>query len=170
MDNIENKEVVDKVKESDDEILSDNIKQVDNFVKTNNNKGLVLVMVLLILTFCGGSYYFLVLDTPVPEKIIKIDDKDMKSEYRMSGNSLEDFDLYFLKLENEEENKVYSPLSIKYALAMLSEGAGGNTKAQIDAVIGDYISKKYSNNKHMSFANAMFIRNSFKKNIKKCPE
>ena len=92
--------------------------------------------------------------------------KEVKSEYRMSGNSLEAFDLYFLQLENEEKNKVYSPLSIKYALEMLAEGADGDTKAQLDAVIGDYKVKKYPNNDHMSFANAMFIRNSFKDNVK----
>ena len=84
----------------------------------------------------------------------------------MTDNSLENFYLSFLKLENEEKNKVYSPLSIKYALGMLSEGANGKTKEQIDAVVGDYSSKSYPNNDHMSFANAMFIRNSFKDSVK----
>ena len=88
-----------------------------------------------------------------------------KSIYRLSGNDLEDFDLYFLKLENSQKNKVYSPLSIKYALFMLADGAKGNTKAQIDAIIGDYKPYAYSNNKNMSFANAMFIKNSYKKSI-----
>ena len=45
---------------------------------------------------------------------------------------------------------------------MLAEGTDGNTKEQLDAIIGDYKAKKYNNNEHMSFANAMFIRNSFK--------
>ena len=94
------------------------------------------------------------------------DAKDVKSEYRMSGNSLENFDLAFLKLENNGKNEIYSPLSIKYALAMLSEGSNGDTKAQIDAIIGDYKGNKYPNSEHMSFANAMFIRNTFKDSIK----
>lgn len=89
------------------------------------------------------------------------------SPYKMHGNSLENFDLYFLKLENEQTNKVYSPLSIKYALQMLSEGAKGNTKEEIDAIIGDYESKKYTNSENMSIANALFVRSSFKENIKK---
>ena len=89
-----------------------------------------------------------------------------KSEFRMTGNSLEKFDLYFLKLENQEKNKVYSPLSIKYALEMLAEGSTGETKEQLDAVIGDYKAKKYDNNDNMSFANAMFIRESFKEEVK----
>lgn len=97
-----------------------------------------------------------VIDTP----------SDIKSNYRMTGNSLEKFDLSFLKLENEEKNKVYSPLSIKYALQMLSEGSSGDTKEQIDAVIGEYETKKYENNDNMSFANAMFIRDIFKDEVK----
>ena len=38
-----------------------------------------------------------------------------------------DFATQFLKLENANKNMVYSPLSIKYALKMLNEGANGNT-------------------------------------------
>ena len=89
------------------------------------------------------------------------------SEYTMKGNSLEDFDLFFLKQENQEENKVYSPLSIKYALAMLADASSGESKDQITSIIGDYKSKKYINSKNLSLANAFFIRNSFKSNVKK---
>ena len=84
----------------------------------------------------------------------------------MSGNSLENFDLAFLKIENEAKNKVYSPLSIKYALEMLAEGADGESKAQLDAIIGDYVAKKYTNSEHMSFANAMFVKENFKEAVK----
>ena len=38
-----------------------------------------------------------------------------ESAYQISDNSLQDFDLYFIQLENETVNKIYSPLSIKYA-------------------------------------------------------
>ena len=89
------------------------------------------------------------------------------SEYTMKGNSLEDFDLFFLKQENSEENKVYSPLSIKYALAMLADASAGESKDQITSIIGDYKSKKYTNSKNLSLANAFFIKNSFKANVKK---
>ena len=97
---------------------------------------------------------------------IKQDATKVTSEYRMSGNSIENFDLAFLRLENGEKNTIYSPLSIKYTLEMLGEGADGDTKAQIDAVIGDYKARKYNNNDHMSFANALFIRDSYKDVIK----
>ena len=87
--------------------------------------------------------------------------------YRMSGNGIENFDLTFLKLENEKKNVLYSPLSIKYSLAMLSDGASGNSQKQINKVIGNYKSPKYTNNKNMSFANAMFIKETLKDSIKK---
>lgn len=97
---------------------------------------------------------------------VDIKNEVKESEYRINGNSLEDFDLYFLQLENEKKNKIYSPLSIKYALAMLNEGADGDSKKQISNVIGDYKSKKYINSKNMSFANALFINNSQKNTVK----
>ena len=88
------------------------------------------------------------------------------SDLIMSGNGLSDFDLKFLKLENDRVNKVYSPLSVKYALQMLSEGAAGDTKYQLDGVIGKYASNKYVNSANMSFANAMFIKDSFKDSVR----
>lgn len=124
-----------------------------------------IVIILLLLVAGGLAYYFLALNKP-KTNTIKKKVKEVKSEYQMSGNDLQDFDLYFLKLENEAKNKVYSPLSIKYALAMLSAGANGQTKEQIDNIIGDYKAKKYPNNEHMSFANAMFIRDTYKDQIK----
>ena len=64
---------------------------------------------------------------------------------------LEQFDLYFLQLENGKQNKIYSPLSIKYALEMLEEGTNGESKTQISSIIGNYEAKKYINSKNMSF-------------------
>ncbi len=94
-------------------------------------------------------------------------EEKQKNDYRMKGNGLEKFDLFFMKLENKEENKVYSPLSIKYALEMLAEGANGETKEQIENIIGDYVARKYTNSKNMSFANGLFVKDSFKDNVKK---
>lgn len=88
------------------------------------------------------------------------------SPFRLSGNGLENFDLEFLKLEDNGKNIVYSPLSIKYMLAMLNEGTEGNSNAQIEALIGDYKPNKYTNSSNMSLANVMFVRNSFKDKVK----
>ena len=100
------------------------------------------------------------------KKIIDNDIKLSSYDYTIQSNGLDDFDLYFLKQENKEVNKVYSPLSIKYALAMLKEGTDGESYKQIDKVIGNYNSKKYENSANMSLANGLFIKNSFKDNIK----
>lgn len=88
------------------------------------------------------------------------------SPYELDGNSLENFDLQFLKFENKEINKIYSPLSVKYALKMLSDSTSGNTKRQIDAVLGNYEVKRYANSNRMSFVNIMFAKDSYKNSIK----
>ena len=141
------------------------VQSGDKNTKKKGSKGVIILFVLLFLIgFAGGIfYYFSTKDTESAK--VNTDTKKYSSEYRIGSNGLENFDLYFLKLENEEKNKVYSPLSIKYALEMLGEGASGESKKQIDAVIGDYKAKNYPNSEHMSFANAMFIRNTFKDNI-----
>lgn len=131
----------------------------------------VLVCILIMLVTVFGVIAVLLFKQYTAQKEVKIKTVTKKpveeSAYRLSGNDLQDFDLYFLQLENKQSNQVYSPLSIKYALAMLEEGSDGTTRSQIESVIGDYKAKKYTNSEHMSFANAMFIRNSFKDNVKK---
>ena len=79
-------------------------------------------------------------------------------------NKVKDFDLAFLKLENKETNLIYSPLSIKYCLAILSEGANGNTKKQIDNVLDGYVPMTYSNSKHLSLANLVAIKDDIEVN------
>lgn len=159
--------------------------ETTNVNKNNKNKKkkiIIIAIVLLIVATLGCIYFFKIKDNNTTTSKVgdkkdgnsltdKDKDKDLSDEnyhnkYKLSGNSLEDFDLYFLQLENERKNKVYSPLSIKYALSMLNEGANGKTKKQISSVIGDYNAKKYSNNSNMSFANALFIRDTFKDSIK----
>ncbi|OUM56349.1 Non-catalytic module family DOC2, partial [Piromyces sp. E2] len=73
-----------------------------------------------------------------------------------------EFDFSFLKLENNKKNMLYSPLSIKYALKMLKEGAAKNTLAEINKVLGNpKITKYESTDKVLSLANGLFIRNTF---------
>ena len=166
-------------------VNNDTTTETTNVNKNKKNKKkkiIIIAIVLLIVATLGCIYFFKIKDNNTTTSKVgdkkddnsltdKDKDKDLSDEnynnkYKLSGNSLEDFDLYFLQLENERKNKVYSPLSIKYALSMLNEGANGKTKKQISSVIGDYNAKKYSNNSNMSFANALFIRDSFKDSIK----
>ena len=48
-------------------------------------------------------------------------------------------------MENNKKNEVYSPLSIKYALSMLQEGAVGNTLDEINKVLVNNELPKYTN-------------------------
>jgi len=73
-----------------------------------------------------------------------------------------DFDFTFLKMENNKKNMLYSPLSIKYALQMLLEGAEGSTYDEISNVVGNEELTKYSSiDNNLSLANGLFIRDKF---------
>ena len=142
---------------------------------TNNKKKkpVLLVVVCLLVVIAAVTIVLLIQPSNKTNKEEKKDEEtkiethsELKLEYKILGNSIEKFDLYFLKLENEEKNKIYSPLSIKYALEMLSEGANGESKEQLDAIIGEYKAKKYPNDSNMSFANAMFIRDTLESDLK----
>jgi len=79
-----------------------------------------------------------------------------------------DFDFKFLKLENNKKNMLYSPLSIKYALQMLQEGAANNTFTEINKLAGnDELTKYTSIDKNLSFANGLIIRDMYYDNILK---
>lgn len=126
----------------------------------------IILRIFIVSLLVGGIFgcvYFL---NNKPEENVTSQNKEVSSPYRITNNDLNDFDLYFLQLENNEKNMVYSPLSIKYALGMLEEGAKGETKEQISSVIGDYKANKYVNSNNMSFANAMFIKDTFKNKVK----
>lgn len=75
--------------------------------------------------------------------------------------------LELLKLHNETKNSCYSPLSIRYALEMLRLGAGGETKVQIERLLGTTEATHYENvADHMSIANSLWIRNDFVGEVK----
>ena len=141
-------------------------------VKEKKKGGLLVLIIALVLLLVGGGVTGVLLLTgnkgekkEKEEEKIVTDNKEKKSPYRLSGNGLENFDLYFLQLNNKNTNTVYSPLSIKYALAMLNEGTDGDTKKQIADLIGDYKPKSYTESKNMAFGNAFFVRDTFKDNV-----
>ncbi len=79
-----------------------------------------------------------------------------------------DFSLQFLKMENKKQNMIYSPLSIKYALKMLNEGASGTTKSQIEDVIKNLSLTKYNSiDKILSLANGVYIKDTYTNYVKK---
>ena len=151
------------------QVVNNKVKKKKRKVeKKSSGQGLIIaLLIIMTLALIGGMGYIYYEDNiKDKDKTIVTDVEEVHSPYRMSGNGLEDFDIRFLQLENKKSNMVYSPISIKYALAMLNEGTAGMSNAQIRGLIGDYNARKYTNSNNMSFANALFIRNSFKKGIK----
>lgn len=130
-----------------------------------SKKGYIIIPILVILL--ALSTLFIIKNLNKEKEIdSEITSEIKKSAYRINSNSLEKFDLYFLQLENGKQNKIYSPLSIKYALEMLEEGTTGESKAQISNIIGSYKANKYVNSKNMAFENAIFINEFYKDSIK----
>ncbi|OUM59771.1 Non-catalytic module family DOC2 [Piromyces sp. E2] len=93
----------------------------------------------------------------------EVEDPEVQDpEIEDPDEGISDFDFSFLKMENNKENMLYSPLSIKYALQMLKEGASNNTLAEINKVLGNSkVSKYESIDKVLSLANGLFIRDTF---------
>lgn len=130
---------------------------------------LLFIIILLITAMVVVAVYFKNEKSNTGESKVgdtEVTDTKKAFKYALKSNSLEDFDLRFLQLENERKNKIYSPLSIKYALAMLNEGTEGESKEQISNLIGDYKPNKYVNSANMSLANALFIRDTYKNSVK----
>ena len=76
----------------------------------------------------------------------------------------------FLKMElaNQETagNIIYSPLSIRYGLSLLEAGADGETKTQIENILGDEDLPVYTDVPDtLSLANAAFIRDAYKDKV-----
>lgn len=128
---------------------------------------LILIAILLIVT-C----YFIIIKANVNKEsnITNVGGEKTENlsenEYAVKDNNFSKFDLSFLKFENEKENKIYSPLSIKYAFKMLEEATTGESHGQISSIINAYNLTKYKSNKNMSLANAFFVRDTYKNNIK----
>lgn len=134
----------------------------------NNDKSKLALMILAIAVLIAAIVAVVIpqFTKKEEEKTIVTDKQEVKSEYKLKGNHLQDFDIKFLQLENGEKNIIYSPLSIKYALQMLNEGTKGESKEQLEAILGEYQPKKYANNANMSFANAMYINQLYKTEVK----
>lgn len=180
---LNNKDLIIRDKLKKDKRISDKAEKIfNNFkeeFKLENNEGkkvikisfrkfLAIAASFVIILFLGVGLYTNRLKENNSTEPIKTSETEKKQafKYALKSNSLEDFDLRFLQLENEKINKIYSPLSIKYTLAMLNEGTEGESKEQISNLIGEYKSNKYINSENMSFANALFIRDTYKGSIK----
>ena len=80
---------------------------------------------------------------------------------------MEEYNSDIIRTTFEEKNYLISPYNIKMALNMLKEGADGNTKDEIEKVIGNEKVNNINIKNKFSIANAIFIKNDFKPSVKK---
>ena len=80
---------------------------------------------------------------------------------------VEEYNTDIIRTTFKEKNYLISPYNIKIALNTLMEGADGNTKDQIEKVIGKEEIKDINVKNKLSVANAIFIKNEFKSSVKK---
>lgn len=126
----------------------------------------IIIIVVLLITILAAAIIF----KNKSDNVNQVEDNTQTinpgviGEYKITDKS--DLIMNFLKLENQKKNMIYSPLSIKYALSMLNEGAEGNTKVQIEKLLGNIPLTKYDNkDKVLSLANTIYIRDSYKKYV-----
>ncbi len=145
------------------------MEEKNNPIKIKLTTIIVLILIVAIIIF---GTVFIVLNKNNDSKNNKQDDgetsqiEDQKVDTKESLSNVE-FSFKFLKMENNKENTVYSPLSIKYALQMLKHGANGNTRTQIENVIKNTDLVKYKNiNNILSLANALYIKDKYSQYVK----
>lgn len=111
-------------------------------------KKLINIIILLLL-FTGflGVYYV------NPNREEKIEE----------SNNMKDFNTSIIKKSFKEENYLISPYSIEVALNMLKEGAQGETKEEIEKLVG--IRDLNINNDNVKIANALFVKSLYNKII-----
>ena len=80
---------------------------------------------------------------------------------------IKEYNTDIIRTTFEEKNYLISPYNIKLALNMLQEGSAGNTKEEIEKVIGNEKINDINLKNKLSVANALFIKNDFKSSIKK---
>lgn len=117
-------------------------------------------IVLCVILVIGLGFFI------IRTKNNKNDECVCKEENCSCNEVVYNIDYSFFDLEKNNENMIYSPLSIKYALKMLSEGANGKTKEEIDKLVGNISLTKYANvDDKISLANALFIENNFQSKV-----
>lgn len=157
-----------EVADSPKKDLGDNVESTDPVPgepveKPKKPKAPLIIILIIVVALVLGAVVLVVLkltssNEPHNDQVPGGSQPDEYSTLTLRGNGLSDFDLAFLKMQEKKKNVVYSPLSIKYALAMLADAAEGDSKTQITNILGDYQPKAYLNSSNRSLANAMFVR------------
>jgi len=130
--------------------------------------GVLLTIAVLVIL---GAYLFIRERGDVVDEPVAIEDGNTtgQEEVKIENGETQEFTYGFLNLENQRapgKNVIYSPLSIKYLLHLLSDGANGNTKKEIDRLIKNESLTQYKNiDKVLSLANALYIKDECKDKV-----
>ena len=121
-------------------------------------KVLVYLFVLVIISAIGTAVYVGVKEIPITSL------NPLKKSKKESHET--DFNINLIQAVNNsyQENYLISPYSIEIALNMLKDGSNGNTYKEIEEVVGSRDINKV--NDDVKLANAMFIKDMYKKDIK----
>lgn len=125
-------------------------------MKDNNNK--IILLIVMISVICTIMYLSMNKDKENPSPPNNI-------------NEISEFDYKIIKQTNNyysKQNYMISPMSMAYALSMVSEGADGNTKDEITKLLGNYkVDTKINIKDKIGIANLIFISNQYKNDINK---
>lgn len=125
----------------------------------------VFITIMIVITFC-----ILVLGGIVCYQIFfKTSNQTSKASAQPQNIEENSFNFKIIKSVNdiEDNNYLISPYSMEIALNMLREGANGDTKTQIDNLIGTRTINNIKIKDRINVANAVFIKNKYKSNVQK---
>ena len=127
--------------------------------KDSSNKVIVMVFALVVMVFLG-----FILKTEMRQE----NNKEEKPKEKKVVINTGEFNIDIIKNVNGRTNNNYlvSPYNIEVALNLLREGADGNTKLEIDKVIGNRAINDVSVKAKVEIANALFIKDDYKKDVK----
>lgn len=118
--------------------------------KSEKIKRSILIIVIMVIAFAS------IMDSR--ERRHKIKEQEIKI--------MEEYNTDVIRTTFKEKNYLISPYNIKIALNMLKDGADGNTKDEIEKVIGKEKINNINIKNKLSVANAVFIKNDFKSSVK----
>lgn len=129
---------------------------MENNKKEKMKKSIFIIVIMLIvcisiIIFCESR---------------KKEEQNKEGKIEMIGDYNVDI-IKVTKAENKYKNYLISPYNIEIALNMLRDGADGKTKEEIDKVIGNRKINDVSIKNKLNIANAVFIRDEYKNNVKK---
>lgn len=125
--------------------------------KKERIKRSIIIVVIMVVAFLS-------IMNSRQKRVVK--NKEKEQEVELVGNYNTDI-IKIVNAINKDSNYLISPYNIEIALNMLREGADGKTKEELDKVLGNRKINDVSIKDKLNIANAIFIKDSYKNNVKK---